>query len=109
MTILTLELTPDLYTRLRREADRRGQLPEKTAQEMLIERLEITLAPAAKSERDRVRDALQAAGLLAELSPQEKQQAAQAKLSLDEARHILDRSEGQSLSEIVLEMRGPKE
>jgi hypothetical protein len=60
------------------------------------------------SDRERLRTVLQAAGRLAELSPQEKQRAAQSTLTLDEARAILDRTSGQPLSEIILEMRGPK-
>jgi hypothetical protein len=54
-------------------------------------------------------EALRAAGLLAELSPEEKARAATSTLSLDQARAILDRAGGKSLSEIILEMRGPKE
>jgi len=109
MTIVTVELTSDLYSRLQREAERLGQPPEKMAQEILMERLEVLPAATAKSERERVREALQAAGMLAELSPQEKQLAAQSTMSLEEVRRVLDRSEGKPLSEIVLEMRGPKE
>jgi predicted transcriptional regulator len=109
MTTVTVELTSDLYSRLQREAERLGQPPEKMAQEILMERLEVLPAPTAKSERERVREALQAAGMLAELSPQEKQLAAQSTMSLEEVRRVLDRSEGKPLSEIVLEMRGPKE
>jgi ABC-type taurine transport system ATPase subunit len=60
------------------------------------------------SERDRATAALRAAGLLTELSPEEKARAAQSTLTLDEARAILDRAGGKPLSEIVLEMRGPK-
>lgn len=61
------------------------------------------------SERERLRGALRAAGKLAELTPNEKAVAAQATLTLDEARAILDRAGGKPLSELVLEMRGPKE
>jgi hypothetical protein len=60
------------------------------------------------SEREQVRAALRAAGKLAELTPGEKAIAAQATLTLDEARAILNRAGGKPLSEIVLEMRGPK-
>jgi hypothetical protein len=63
--------------------------------------------PAPMSER--VRAVLRAAGKLAELTPAEKAIAAQSTMTLDEARAILDRPGGRPLSEIVLEMRGPKE
>jgi hypothetical protein len=67
----------------------------------------IPRAPAG--EREHATEALRAAGLLAELSPEEKARAAQSTLTLDEARAILDRGGGQSLSETVLELRGSKE
>jgi hypothetical protein len=35
--------------------------------------------------------------------------AAQSTLTLEEARAILDRTPGKPLSEIILEMRGPKD
>jgi hypothetical protein len=68
-----------------------------------------TRVGAPTTERERVREVLRAAGKLAELTPREKAIAAKAALTLDEARAILDRSGGKPLSEIVLEMRGPKE
>jgi hypothetical protein len=60
-------------------------------------------------ERERATEALRAAGLLTELSPAEKALADQSALTLEEARAILDRAGGKPLSEIILEMRGPKE
>ncbi|MFO7679004.1 MAG: hypothetical protein R6X34_03055 [Chloroflexota bacterium] len=108
MNTLMLELTPDLYSRLRQEAERIGKPLEKTAQELLAQRLES--APIVeKSERERVREALQAAGLLTELGPEMKKRAQQATMTLEEVRAALDKSEGEPLSELILEMRGPKE
>lgn len=79
----------------------------------------LTLAPgmyramlvpqAPLGERERATELLRAAGLLAELSPAEKERAAQSTLTLDEVHAILDRAGGKPLSEIILEMRGPKE
>ncbi len=66
-------------------------------------------AAAPADERQRATEALRTAGLLAELSPEEKALAAQSTLTLEEARAILDRAGGKPLSEIILEMRGPKE
>ena len=63
MNTLMLELTPDLYSRLRQEAERIGKPLEKTAQELLAQRLE-SATPGEKSDRDRVREELQAASLL---------------------------------------------
>jgi hypothetical protein len=60
-------------------------------------------------ERERATEALRVAGLLVELSPEEKARAAQSTLTLDQARAILDRDSERPLSEIILELRGPKE
>lgn len=108
MTTLTLELPPELYNRLRTEAERLGKSVQVLAQEMLAERLAPPV-PAEMSERERVAEALRAAGLLAELSPEEKQRAAQCTTTLEEVRAALDRAGGKPLSELILEMRGPKE
>lgn len=108
MNTLMLELTPDLYSRLRQEAERIGKPLEKTAQELLAQRLE-SAPPGEKSERERVREALQAAGLLTELGPEMKKRAQHATMTLEEVRAALDQSEGEPLSELILEMRGPKE
>ncbi len=71
--------------------------------------IQIPPAAAPADERQRATEALRTAGLLAELSPEEKALAAQSTLTLEEARAILDRAGGKPLSEIILEMRGPKE
>jgi hypothetical protein len=108
MTMLTLELSPDLYARLRIEADHLGKSVQAVAQEWLAERL-AQAEPAPVSDRDRTTEALRAAGLLAELSPEEKQRAARSTATLEEVRAALDRAAGKPLSEIILEQRGPKE
>jgi hypothetical protein len=70
--------------------------------------VEEAIQPAA-NERERATALLRAAGLLAEPSSSLQQLAAESTLTLDEARAILDRAGGKPLSEIILEMRGPKE
>ncbi len=60
------------------------------------------------TERERATAALRAAGLLAEPSLAIQRLAAESTLTLEEARAILDRDGDKSLSELVLEMRGPK-
>ncbi len=107
MTTLTLELPPELYERLRAEADRLGKPAPVVARELLAERL--PPPPAPPGERERTRAVLRAAGLLAELSPEEKERAAQSTATLEEVSAALDRAGGKPLSEIILEMRGPKE
>lgn len=107
MTLLTLELEPELYEHLYQEALHRKATIEKTAQALLSERL--TLLPKAMlSERDRVTAVLRNAGLLTELSNEEKKQAEHIDVTLEEVRTALDAAGGQPLSELIIEMRGPK-
>lgn len=108
MTALTLELSPDLYDRLRAEAARRGTSAETVVEEWLAEHLPPP-TPARPGERERVREALRAAGLLVEFTPAEIARAEAVTVTLEEVRAALDRAGGQPLSEIVLEQRGPKE
>jgi hypothetical protein len=68
----------------------------------------VLLPQAPANERVQLQEVLRAVGRLAELSPEEKQRAATSTLTLNEARAILDRAGGKPLSEIILEMRGPK-
>jgi hypothetical protein len=106
MTSLTVELAPAVYQRLYEEADRLGKPAQVVAQELLTERL-ATLTVAPDDEQERVRRVLQEAGLLTELGP-ELRKLADPTIPLQEVRAALDRVEGKSLSEIVLEQRGPK-
>lgn len=107
MTTISIELPPEIYERLRRIADTRGTSAEDLAQAWLQEKTTAELA--AEPMRERIRAALRARGLLAEVSDAEKRLAAESTLTLDEARVILDRVSGKPLSEVILEMRGPKE
>ncbi len=106
MTTLTLDLSPDLYARLSAEAGRLGKPVATVAQEWLAERLP---APDLTSDRERVRAALRAAGLLVEPTPEEIAWAETVTVTLEEVSADLDRAGGRPLSEIVLEQRGPKE
>jgi hypothetical protein len=58
--------------------------------------------------RAQVASALAAARLLAELTSDEQTQASHVTLTLDEARAILNRSGGKPLSDVILDLRGPK-
>lgn len=110
MTTLTLELPPDLYERLRAEAERQGKPAADVAQEWLAERLPAPApAQAPAGDREQVRAILRAAGLLVELGPEMKMRAERSTATLEEVRAALDRAGGRPLSEIILEMRGPKE
>lgn len=105
MTTLTLHLSSEVYRRLRDEALRRGASVEAVAEELLTTQL-----PAAPlSEREQVTAVLREAGLLVEPSSEMRKLATESTLTLEEARAILDRAGGKPLSEVILEMRGPKE
>ncbi len=105
MTTLTLELPPELYERLKEEADRLDRPAQDLAREWLAERLD---APEPKSERELATEALRSSGLLTELSPKEKERARRSKATLEEVQAALDSVGGKPLSEVIIEMRGPK-
>ncbi len=114
MTALVLDLPPELYARLRAEAERQGKPPESVAREWLNERLTPPSADLPGNEtqrptgRERVRAALRAAGLLIEPTPEQLAWAETDEVTPPEVREALDRAGGKPLSEIILEQRGPR-
>ncbi len=106
MTTSILELQPELYARLAREAACPGRPVETLVAEWLERRFQ---PPASAGERDRAIAVLRETGLLTELGPELKCQAAQATMSFEDIQAIFARVGGKPLSEIVLEQRGPKE
>lgn len=104
MTAITLNLSVDLYQRLRAESHRRGVSPEALVEDLLAERLPTTTV----SDRDRVTEVLRAAGLLTELGAEEKERAARSIATLEEIQALLAKGSGLGLSEIVIEQRGPR-
>jgi len=114
MTALIVELPPDVYARMREKAERQGKSLEGAAKEVLTEWVDPSgAAPVEEArptpDREHVRAALRAAGLLVEPTPEQIAWAETVDVTLDEVIAALDQSEGKPLSEIVLEMRGPKE
>ena len=107
MAALPLELPPEMYARLRAEAER---LVERLAEAPLTTPATGDRpSPAPMSDRDRTTEVLRAAGLLAEPSPEMRRLAAESTMTLEEVSAALDRAGGKPLSELILEMRGPKE
>ncbi|PDW00995.1 hypothetical protein [Candidatus Viridilinea mediisalina] len=104
MTTITLDLSPDTYQRLLVAAGQHGVAVEAVAEKLLTEQL----ADVYLSERDRATAVLRAAGLLTELSPEEKERAARSTATLEEVQAALAQGDGPTLSEIVIEQRGPK-
>ena len=113
MTSITLQLPNEVYERLRAKASQQGKPVEEIAQALLVKHSTVLhadlLAPAPPGERERAIAVLRDAGLLAESGPELKARAARSTLTLEQARAILDRAGGKPLSEIIIEMRGPKE
>ncbi len=107
MATLTLQLPLQVYQQLCEQADRLGKSPQRVVQEWLIERLDV-LASETDNERARVKAALRAAGLLGELTPALRERA-NPTVPLEEIEAALARAKGPSLSEIILEQRGPRE
>lgn len=107
MTTLTIDVPVDVYERLRAAAESQGKPVESLVLDWLTEK-SATSESVAPSERDRLRIALRKAGMLAEPSDEMLRLAEESTLTLDEARAILDRVGGTPLSEVILEMRGPK-
>ena len=103
MTTITLDLPPDAYHRLNEEAHRQGKPIEAVAEALLAERLATPM-----SERERATEVLRAAGLLAEPGPETKGRAARSSATLAEVQAALAKGTGKTLSEIVIEQRGPK-
>jgi hypothetical protein len=111
MTALLVELSPEVYDRLRAEAERQGKPPEGVVQEWVADRLGPTIDEESHPtpDRERVRAALRAAGLLVEPTPEQIAWAKTVDVTLEEVIDALDRAEGKPLSEIIIEQRGPKE
>ena len=107
MTTLTIDLPTDVYERLRMVAANQGKPIESLVSEWLVEK-SVASESTEPTERERLRSSLRAAGLLVEPSREMRELANESTLSLEEARAILDRVGGKPLSEVILEMRGPK-
>ena len=105
MTTLTLELPPDLFERVRKEAEQDKKPIETVIEELLVQRFP---PPAPASERERAREVLRAAGLLMEPTPEMLAIAAESTATLDEVQAAFARIGGKPLSDIAIEQRGPK-
>jgi hypothetical protein len=108
MPELVIDLPPNLYELLRSESDRTQKPIARLAQEYLLRLLNVEMQPTALNEREQVREVFRAAGFIAELSDEEEYLAASSTATLEEVQTAFAHAGGQSLSEIVIEQRGPK-
>jgi tRNA A37 threonylcarbamoyltransferase TsaD len=105
MTTITLELSSDIYRQLSDKSYQQGHTIEKMIQEWIIEH--ITLPPP-KDSREQAHQLLKMAGLHTELSPELQKRAKNSTATLAQVQAAFARAGGQPLSEMVIEMRGPK-
>jgi hypothetical protein len=106
MATITLEISSSLYEQLRREADERKVTVEQVAQARLAR---LAVIDGKETNREQAVEVLRAAGMLADLGPEEIERAGQLTMTLEEVQAALAHTEGGLLSELVLELRGPKE
>ncbi|MEA3346309.1 MAG: hypothetical protein U9Q78_08760 [Chloroflexota bacterium] len=105
MSTLAIELSLETYQRLQERARRVGKPPESLIQDLVEkalreERMEKELGKSA-------REILQASGRVRPLSEALRRRIIPG-VTLEEVRSALSRAGGPSLSELVLEQRGPK-
>jgi len=100
MATLTLELPKDLLKLLQKRAVERGEELQETA----LRILERELAAEAKSERERVIEVLQAAGLIRPLS-EELRQMIDSTVTHEEVEAAFAKAGGKPLSQIIIEQR----
>ena len=105
MTSISLDLPTETCQHLLVETEQRG-VPVEAIEESLLAG---QLTDVHPSERDCATAVLRATGLLTELSLDEKERAERSTLTLEEARAMLNRAGSKPLSEVILEMRRPKE
>ena len=106
MTNIIVELESTDYERLEAEATRLGKTPDSLIQEWVAERLQKP-QPEQLSDNELAVRALKEAGLLTELSPELKK-LANPTMTREEVEAALSR-DGVSLSQIVIDGRGPKD
>jgi hypothetical protein len=114
MHTLTLTLSPKVFQRLQEQAKRAGQSPEAVARDLLMAQL--TLPADEPARLDEAIQAMYATGDLVAMSPDLVRWTDDLRCSLgDEAELQGLRSEMEDtvldppLSQVILEMRGPKQ
>jgi len=104
MTTVTLELSSDIYQQLYNKSHQQGRTVEKFIQEWITEHI----ASPPPTLREQARQILNTAGLETQLSPELQKLAENSTATLEQVQAAFTRAGGQALSEMVIEMRGPK-
>jgi len=105
MNTLAIELPPETYQRLRERARRVGQPPESLIQDLVEKALREERVGEEPAEN--AQQILEASGRIRPLSEALRRRIIRG-VTLEEVRSALGRVGGPSLSELVLEQRGPK-
>ncbi len=107
MDILTLKMPKDLLAILKKRAVERGEEPQKVA----LSILQKELAPEAKSERERVVQALEDSGLIRPLSPELREKYVRCLDPIERERirqELAQKTFTPPLSEIIIQSRGDR-
>jgi predicted transcriptional regulator len=104
MTTMTIELKPETYARIAKQAKEQGRTPVELTQELVENSVETETATPAKTARE----LLEEAGMLRPLGDELKSMIGDSPPSLDEVIEILSNAGGPSLGEILDQQRGPK-
>jgi predicted DNA-binding protein len=103
MSTIVIDIPPETYKRLEEQARRDGKAPEALTRELL----ETALQAREEAQPKTAREILQASGRVRPLSETLRRKIIPG-VTLDEVRIALTHAAGPSLSEIILEQRGPK-
>ena len=103
MSAIRIDIPKETYQRLAEQARRAGKAPEAFTRELVETALEAWEGAQPRTTRE----ALQAAGRIRPLS-EPLQRRIIPGVTLDEVRAAMAEAAGPSLSEIVLQQRGPK-
>lgn len=103
MSTIVIDIPIELYARLEEQARNAGKAPEVLTRELL----ETALQQSQEAPHKTVREVLEALDRVRPLGERLERKIIPG-VTLDEVRKALTQTAGPSLSEIVLEQRGPK-
>ena len=103
MSTIVIDIPPETYKRLQEHARKAGRTPQAWTRDLL----EAALAAHKQSQPTTAKEALQAAGQVESLSDALRRRIIPG-VTLEEVRQALTQADGCSLSDIILEHRGPK-
>jgi len=103
MSTIVIDIPPETYRRLAEQAHRAGKAPEVFTRELL----ESAIQAHEEAQPRTAREVLQAAGRIRPLSETLRRKIIPG-VTLNKVQMALSQAAGPSLSEIILQQRGPK-